>query len=120
MHTPHEAVNRKWLNKIVADASGRGNYYTGSTPREIAHSIVEAHEMHPAFVGKLDQLITSLMQQGLYAISERKLVSSDNVAERITAARRKQEAAKEATRFRKQTAARRRTLLASWHTEAVV
>ncbi|GEM_PF-3017879 len=112
------SVNRKWIHTAFKTASREGAYYTGSTPREIAHSMVQAHDMHPAFVGKLDELIASLIKQGKYVISEGRLVRSDNIAHRVIIASRRHTRIHESRRAKKLTRQHMRDLHSTWQAEA--
>jgi hypothetical protein len=112
-------VNRKWINQAFKSASREGTYFTGITSRDVAHDIVQKLSMHPAFVGKLDELMMELFEQGAYAIVDCRLVRSDNIAQHIDAARRWRVRHQIARRAARQTRQRNRALNAEWHAEAV-
>jgi hypothetical protein len=112
-------VNRKWLNKTFKSESGEGSYFSGTTPREIAFSIVQQLNMHPAFVGKLDQLITSLFQEGAYTIVDGRLVRSDNVAQRVVVAGKRHVRHEMSRRAKRLTRQHERDLHTTWQAEAL-
>lgn len=118
MRPQSKDINRKWLNRLYKSSASRSVYFTGGTPREIAHSIVRAEGLHPAYVGKLDQLIGKLMKQKVYTISTAgtlvRCERSYTVLDRTKKDRRHQ-----ALRLRRQRSQRERDLHTAWQAEAL-
>jgi len=119
MHKHTTTVNRKWVHEAFKNASKKGSYFTGNTPREIAHSIVQEHGMHPAFVGKLEQLITALINEGKYVITAGELVRSDNIGHRVVLARKRRVRIEMSRRAKKLTRQHERDLHSTWQAEAL-
>lgn len=119
MRQHFKTVNRTWIHKAFKNASKKGVYFYGTTPRDIAHAMVQEYDMHPAFVGKLDELIAALIKEGAYAITAGQLVRSDNIAQRFVVAGKRHirnERERRASRQRRQ---RERELHTAWEAEAV-
>ena len=119
MRQHFKTVNRTWIHKAFKNASKNGKYFIGSTPRDIAHAMVQEYDMHPAFVGKLDELIAALIKEGAYTITAGQLVRSDNIAQRVIGAGKRHVRRHESRRAKKLTRQHERDLHSSWQTEAI-
>lgn len=95
-------VNRRWLNQAYQSTSKTGNYFTGTTTREVALSIANTLSMHPSFVGKIDDLLAKLIAQGVYKISNGQLISCDATPQVDKTAVRRREVNRRSARLGKQ------------------